>query len=134
MVAPQHIGPHEYSFDKGIFCFAPRGVVAPEHASQLVVLLRQHGRHSQTLLCLFDLTASVTPTAEARRVIVEFLSSSNPQMLIATYGGQLQLRAMMALVTAAARVLGGYYLQVRHFKEREQALHHLRQAERGGSA
>jgi hypothetical protein len=128
VVTCEHIGPHEYSFSEGILCFAPRGVVLPEHAAQLVALLEQHGRPSQALPCLFDLTGAARPTPEARRVVVDFLRSRNPQISIATYGAPLYLRAMMALVSSAARVLGGYQLQIRHFEGREESLQYLRQS------
>lgn len=124
----QHIGPHEYLFSEGILSFAPRGAVLPEHATQLVVLFQQHTRPSQTLPCLFDLTGAPTPAPEARRVIVEFFRSFKPRILIATYGASLRLRAMLALVSSAARVLGGYQLRVAHFEQRDEALAHLRRA------
>lgn len=124
----QHIGPHEYSFDEGILSFAPRGLVLPEHAQQLVGLFQQHGSPNQTLHCLFDLTGAPRPTPEARRVVVEFLRRARPLLLIATHGAPLHLRAMLALVSAAARVVGGYQLRVIHSEHREAALRVLRQS------
>lgn len=103
-------------------------MVLPEHAAQLVALLRQSGRPGQPLLCLFDMSGSISPTPEARRVIVEFLRTSKPRILIATHGASLHLRAMLALVGAAARMLGGYNLRVAHFERREEALQQLRQS------
>ena len=127
MVETSHIGPHEYSFAEGILFFAPRGLVSPEHAAQLVVLFKKHGRIDHPLACLFDLTGSPSPTPAARRVIVEFFRNTKPQLRIATHGAPLHLRAMLALVSAAARVVGGYHLQVAHFERREEAVQSLRQ-------
>ncbi len=120
------IGPHQYSVSEGILTFAPRGVVLPEHAAQLVALFRQHMRPGQPSACLFDLTGAPAPNPTARRSIVEFFRSDKPQMIIATCGASLQVRAMLALVSAAARVVGGYHLNVTHFERREEAAEYLR--------
>lgn len=127
MVQTNHIGSHEYSFSEGIFSFAPRGMVRPEHAAQLVVLLEQYGRPGHPLVCLFDLSGSPDPAPAARRVVIEFFRRTKPQLFIATHGAPLHLRAMLALVSAAARVVGGYHLNVAHFARREEARQFLRQ-------
>src|SRR5262245_44975158 len=92
------IGPHEYSFRDGILSFAPRGLVLPEHAAELVGLFEQHGHADKPLLCLFDLSRSLTPTPGARLIVVEFLRRVRPRLVIATQGAPLRLRAMLALV------------------------------------
>ena len=117
---------HEYSFSDGILTFAPHGPVLPEHAAQLVSLFRQHARPAQPLPCLFDMTGAPAPTPAARRVIVDYFRCEKPQIVIATHGAPLHVRAMLALVGAAARVVGGYALQVSHFDTRESACQYLR--------
>lgn len=128
MIDASHIGPHEYSFREGIFCFTPRGPVLPEHATQLVELFQKYGGGERPLGCLFDLTASPSPTPAARRIVVAYFRSARPRLIIATHGASLPLRAMVALVASATRVLAGYDLNVTHCSQREEAWEYLRRA------
>ncbi len=127
MPAADSDSPHTYTFSEGILTFAPRGAVLPQHASQLVALLRRYSQPDRPLPCLFDLRHAPEPTPEARRLIVQYLRSEKPRLCIATHGAPLRLRAMLALVSAAARVVGGYDLQVTHCEDEGEARQSLRQ-------
>ncbi len=122
------IGPHAYSFRDGILRFVPSGEVHGEHVAGLVSLLRRYGQSETCLHCLFDPQGSPRPTPEARRHLVEYLRTHRPRLNIATCGATLPLRTMISLVSAAARVLGGYQLQVTHFDDREAALQFLQKS------
>lgn len=128
------IGPHTYSFRDGILRFVPSGEVQGEHVAGLVLLLRRYGQSEACLQCLFEPQGSPRPTPEARRLLVEYLRTHRQRLNIATCGATLPLRTMISLVSAAARVLGGYQLQVTHFDDREAALQFLQKSREEGAS